>query len=155
MPRIVQSRMIIWEVRDLGSSNGTWNDGGRITTEVLNDGAVFRIGRTYMRFEGDERTDFSGTLVGDDGHWEDPGHIETLAESASFLQRHGGKPDEDLRHINEYLILLHQVVLRSNEADNRETLFEVLDDVAADALGGGSLRGVPADARRLGIVATA
>ena len=37
---------------------------------------------------------------------------------------------------NTYLVLLHQVVLGSQEAHDREDLFELIDDIAADALEG-------------------
>ena len=45
-------------IEDLGSKNGTWVDGERITGAVpLTDGASFRVGSETVRFEfgGDQR----------------------------------------------------------------------------------------------------
>jgi predicted component of type VI protein secretion system len=37
------------EVRDLGSTNGTWLDGRRVTAARLRDGETLRLGRTLLR----------------------------------------------------------------------------------------------------------
>lgn len=37
------------EITDLGSTNGTWVDGRRVTRERLVDGSVVRLGRTELR----------------------------------------------------------------------------------------------------------
>lgn len=39
-----------WELRDLGSRNGTWLDGSRITTAAVKDGAVIRVGTSELVF---------------------------------------------------------------------------------------------------------
>lgn len=126
-----------WMLRDLGSSNGTWTDAGGVQELSLAGGATFRIGRTYLRFEDGEAADLGATILGDEGGWRDPDHVEGLGAETILLRRNKETADEDdaeLRRSNDYLILLHQIVLRSNQAEGREQLFELLDDVAADAL---------------------
>ena len=121
-----------WLLRDLKSSNGTWDDSGRISELTLDPGTTFRIGRTYIRLEDDEETG-SQTLTGDDGEWHEPEHLTTLGGGSQLL-RGGG--ESSLERSNEYLRMLHDLVLRSNDAETREELFEMLDDIAADALEG-------------------
>lgn len=130
-----------WELVDLGSSNGTWNDAGKVDRVALSDGDSFRIGRTYFRFarEGFD-DDLAGTLVGDDGDWVDPSSITGLDGGSRLLEPGadaddvGQAADDSLARHNRYLALLHQVVVRCASASNREALFELLDDIAADAL---------------------
>ena len=124
-----------WLLRDLGSSNGTWTDAGGVRELDLASGTTFRIGRTYLRFEDGEAADLGATILGDEGGWRDPDHVEGLGAETTLLRRGEVRPDDaELRRSNDYLILLHQIVLRSNQAEGREQLFELLDDVAADAL---------------------
>ena len=47
---------------------------------------------------------------------------------------------------NTYLVLLHQVVLGNQQAHDRDELFELIDDIAADAL---KAIAVPSFCRRL------
>src|SRR5690349_3939425 len=56
-------------LNDLGSSNGTWNDQGRIETEAMRHGAVFRIGATFLRFEEAGKSD-------SEAGWADPQDIK-------------------------------------------------------------------------------
>ena len=99
--------------KDLGSSNGTWNHDGSIDELDLDDGSTFRIGRTYMRLEK-ERSQFRGTLLGDTGEWREPGNIQRLIPSESQLMRRSGG-NTSMLQANTYLVLLHQVVLGSQE----------------------------------------
>ena len=39
-----------WTLRDLGSRNGTWLGGTRVTTATLTDGAVLRVGTSELVF---------------------------------------------------------------------------------------------------------
>jgi hypothetical protein len=39
-----------WRIEDLGSRNGTWLDGVRVTTAVLTEGSVIRVGTTELVF---------------------------------------------------------------------------------------------------------
>lgn len=45
-----------WRVRDLGSSNGTQLNQNRITSEVLDNGDVVRVGQTELRFIDPEQS---------------------------------------------------------------------------------------------------
>nr|MBA3939043.1 FHA domain-containing protein [Planctomycetota bacterium] len=140
-----------WQVKDLGSSNGTWTEAGRITSLPLVHGAVFRIGKAYLRFESREED----TLTGEgESTWADPARIEGLAggaprgQTSLFVRAKGkggatGQPEERaplerglLERSNAYLVLLHQLVVRAAEAQGRDQLFELLDDAAAEALEG-------------------
>jgi DNA-binding NtrC family response regulator len=121
-----------WELVDLGSSNGTWSEDGRIVSQPLSDGFTFRIGSTFLRFElrpggipGGMTTEMGST---------DPGQIEALDRTRISL--FGQDPAADLARINAYLVLLHQIVVKSHQTRGREALFELLDDTAAEALDG-------------------
>jgi len=39
------------QVKDLGSTNGTWIDGEQVTDGVLHDGQLLRVGRVEFRLE--------------------------------------------------------------------------------------------------------
>ncbi len=136
-----------WQVKDLGSSNGTWTEAGRITSLPLVHGAVFRIGKAYLRFESREED----TLAGEgESTWADPARIEGLAGGrragrprCSCAPRARARPEARapaernlLERTNAYLVLLHQLVVRAAEAQGRDQLFELLDDAAAEALEG-------------------
>jgi len=121
-------------LRDLGSSNGTWTEDGRIEELDLRHGSVFSIGSTRIRFEQDVLEEDEGLDSGDDS-WA-TSQITGLERAETLLAPHDGDEDEELVRINHYLAVLHQVVLRCHEARSRDELFEVLDDVAADALEG-------------------
>ena len=133
----------VWYLRDLGSSDGTWTDAGRVDRLELADGAVFRIGRTYLRFElGDEpeQTHVEGSA----SEWLDPAHLEGLealpasthaVDTDLFRRQLGGTTTQLARH-NTYLVLLHQLVEKSRAANSRDGLFSLLDDAAAEVLDG-------------------
>jgi len=126
-----------WSVHDAGSSNGTWNDQGKIGEWPLESGATFRIGQTYFRFEEDESPALGQTQIGDDGSFKDPERILGLepTDSQLFAAARAADPDR-LAQTNEYLLMLHRVVQRANEATSRDAVFEILDDIAADVLEG-------------------
>jgi transcriptional regulator with GAF, ATPase, and Fis domain len=137
---------LIWKddhylLKDLGSSNGTWNEAGRIDEQRMEHLGVFRIGKTYLRFE-DEKAPARGsgaspTIAGEDEGWDDPSNIQSIDPNKSELLRHREMADPRvLERANVYLVLLHQMVLRATEATTRDALFELLDDAAADALEG-------------------
>jgi DNA-binding NtrC family response regulator len=123
------------ELLDLGSSNGTWNDAGRIDRLPLKNDTLFRIGATYFRYEDAQAPATAGTLADDAQAWRDPTRIETLAEDSSFLTGEHGNQAE-LARANRYLALLYRIVLRSGQCESRDDLFDLLDDIAADALEG-------------------
>ncbi|MBN8527509.1 MAG: sigma 54-interacting transcriptional regulator [Planctomycetes bacterium] len=115
-----------WTLKDLGSSNGTWSEDGRIDSAPLADGATFRIGRTWLRFESkapataSELASVGGeTVVGLD-----------RTHTSGLLQPAGGD------RVSAYLALLHHIVLQSNGARGRDELFDILDDISAEALEG-------------------
>jgi transcriptional regulator with GAF, ATPase, and Fis domain len=115
-----------WVLKDLGSSNGTWSEDGRIDSQPLADGATFRIGRTWMRFESrapltpsDVASASGETVVGLD-----------RTHTSGLLQPAAGD------RVSAYLALLHHIVLQSNGARGRDELFDILDDIAAEALEG-------------------
>jgi len=128
-------------LRDLGSSNGTWTEQGRLEELSLADGSIFRIGKTYLRFENEVEDDEDAitperTVADEDEGWADPAHIEGLTERSELLMRREMADPRILERTNAYLVLLHQFVLRANEVTSRDELFELLDDAAADVLDG-------------------
>ena len=125
-----------WMMRDLKSSNGTWGPEGRLETVIFNDGFTFRIGSSYLRFEaGEDTLDDPGRRWSDpqsvSGLDEAPGEPSLLAAPASPKGTRTG-----IERANAFLVLLHQIVLRTHTAIGREALFELLDDAAAEALEG-------------------
>jgi transcriptional regulator with GAF, ATPase, and Fis domain len=114
-----------WQLKDLGSSNGTWSEDGRIDSLPLQDGATFRIGRTWLRFESKAPQTISelASVGGETVLGLDKTHTSGL------LQVGGDR-------VNAYLALLHHIVLQSNGARGRDELFDILDDISADALEG-------------------
>ncbi len=117
-----------YQVRDLDSSNGTWLGDGRISSLPLIHGSEFRIGATRFRFESMNATSES---------WSDPAQIQALDQAKTVLFTPAlGHDVQALARANTYLVLLHHLIHRSNAAPNREALFELLDDAAAEALEG-------------------
>ncbi len=118
-----------YQVRDLDSSNGTWSDDGRISSLPLIDGSEFRIGATRFRFDS--------IVVASDAEWSDPGSIHGLDQHKTVLFTHASDADvSTLARANAYLVLLHHLIRRSNAAPDRDALFELLDDAAAEVLEG-------------------
>jgi len=115
-----------WHIKDLGSSNGTWSEDGRIDSLPLQDGATFRIGRTWLRFESKAPATASelASVGGETVLGLDKTHTSGLLQIAGADR------------VNAYLALLHHIVLQSNGARGRDELFDILDDVAAEALEG-------------------
>jgi DNA-binding NtrC family response regulator len=114
-------------LRDLDSSNGTWSGNGRISSLPLSHGAQFRIGATHFRYDS----------IADQDAWADPTAIQGLGPQGTVLFT--PSPTDDLAALtraNAYLVLLHHLILRSHEAGDREALFELLDDAAAEVLEG-------------------
>jgi DNA-binding NtrC family response regulator len=118
-----------YQVRDLDSSNGTWNADGRIISLPLIDGSEFRIGATGFRFES--------VVDPVDGEWSDPASIQGLDQHKTVLFTPAEGADANtLARTNAYLVLLHHLIRRSNVAPDRDSLFELLDDAAAEILEG-------------------
>lgn len=126
-----------WVLKDLGSSNGTWCEAGRVGDMPLSDGSVFRIGRTYIRFEDVEAAAQARTAGADPQTWADPALLRSLKDwrggTESFAQ--GGGADEAAKQ-NSYLALLQQIIEKTGRATGRDQLFEVLDDAACEVLEG-------------------
>jgi DNA-binding NtrC family response regulator len=117
-----------YQVRDLDSSNGTWSDEGRIASRSLSDGSEFRIGETRFRFE---------SLASAQDDWADPAHLQGLDQAKTVLFTAPPAGDAgSLARTNAYLVLLHHLIRRSNAVADRDGLFELLDDAAAEALEG-------------------
>lgn len=125
----------VWHLHDLGSSNGTWTDAGRVDSLELADGGTFRIGRTYLRFELGEDPELTQAEQGDPG-WLDPHHLEGLKTGTELFRGQLGGTTTQLARHNTYLVLLHQLVERSRAARSRDELFGLLDDAAAEVLDG-------------------
>ncbi|MCS6970012.1 MAG: sigma 54-interacting transcriptional regulator [Planctomycetes bacterium] len=106
-----------WWLRDLGSSNGTWSEQGRIESMPLCDGSTFRVGRTWLRFESRPAPAAAEATV-----------IGLERTHTSSLLRLGGE------RATAYLALLHHIVLQSHGARGRDELFTILDDAAAEVL---------------------
>ncbi|HYE08374.1 MAG TPA: sigma 54-interacting transcriptional regulator [Planctomycetota bacterium] len=126
-------------LNDQGSSNGTWNDRGRITSEPMSHQSVFRIGQTYLRFEdAATRGKSEPTQTGEQEEgWSDPQDITGLDRDGTELFSHRTMVDpRELERSNAFLVLLHQIVLEAAKTKTRDELFELLDDAAADALEG-------------------
>lgn len=118
-----------WQIQDAGSANGTWVGKQKCKQGNLQDGSEFRIGSTVLRFELSQHGQVAG--LEDDDAWGDT--ITGLEESQLLSRQHG---EGDLAASNDYLVLLHEVVRRSHTATDREELFDILDDIAAEALDG-------------------
>jgi DNA-binding NtrC family response regulator/pSer/pThr/pTyr-binding forkhead associated (FHA) protein len=117
-----------YHVHDLDSSNGTWQGDGRITSMPLVHGSEFRIGATQFRFE---------SISPNATTWSDPAHLQGLDQAKTVLFTPALDGDtQALARANSYLVLLHHLIRRSNAATDRESLFELLDDAAAEALEG-------------------
>ncbi len=117
-----------YHVHDLDSSNGTWQGDGRITSMPLLHGSEFRIGAMHFRFES-----MSPNVTA----WSDPAGLEGLDQAKTVLFTPALDGDtQALARANSYLVLLHHLIRRSNVATDRESLFELLDDAAAEALEG-------------------
>ena len=117
-----------WNLRDLGSSNGVWYQGRQVQSLELAHGCEFRIGNTLLRFEShhEEGLDAHSTQPS----WGD--QISGLDGDSALLSPHL----HDDQAVNRYLVLLHHFVRHSSDAHTREALFNLLDDLAADALEG-------------------
>ena len=117
-----------YHVHDLASSNGTWQGDDRIASMPLLHGSEFRIGATHFRFES-----MSPNAIG----WSDPADLQGLDQAKTVLFTPALDGDtRALARANSYLVLLHHLIRRSNAATDRESLFELLDDAAAEALEG-------------------
>jgi hypothetical protein len=123
----IQRREGRWQLKDLGSSNGTWGEDGRIDSMPLSDGATFRIGRTWLRFES--RVPASSSVAGASADGETVLGLDKT-QGSGLLHPLGGD------RVNAYLALLHNIVLQSHGARGRDELFDILDDIAAEALEG-------------------
>ncbi len=122
-------------LKDLDSSNGTWNGESRIDSVPLADGFTFRIGKTVFRYDSRPADSDAGVSTAVDV--TDPAQLEGLEdEHPSLLAAPGTATAVPLERANAYLVLLHQIVLKSNAARGRNEIFELLDEAAAEALEG-------------------
>jgi DNA-binding NtrC family response regulator len=124
-----------WLLVDLGSSNGTWSGESRIDSVPLSDGFTFRIGKTVIRFDSSsDAAKAAGQTTSVDAL--DPQTLEGLDEEHPSLLTLAGARAVGPELASGYLVLLHQIVLKSNAARSRNDLFEVLDEAATEALEG-------------------
>jgi hypothetical protein len=93
-----------WMIRDLGSRNGTWLDGNRITSGLLEDGSVIRLGTSELVFRFDAAVDDGGGLAA--GRLVRCGPVGQFAGRAL---RHpaAGNPDD-----SRWPLLLYQTGIR-------------------------------------------
>ncbi len=124
-------------LRDLGSSNGTWNEDGRVRSLPLVDGTTFRIGSTYLQCSADPAALEPGDTYADDNPgWQEPQGLAALAGQSQLFTQVASNDRKELERSNEYLLMLHQVVRRSQGCRSRDQLFDIVDDIAAEALEG-------------------
>lgn len=121
-----EQRAAEWVLCDLGSSNGTWHQGKRIETLPLAHGCEFRIGNTILRFEVEAIADAHGTQAS----WGE--QVHGLGEDSSLFNLQ----DTDAPSVNRYLVLLHQFIRHASTTNDRAALFDLLDELAAEALEG-------------------
>jgi len=94
----------LWVIRDLGSRNGTWLDGIRITSGVLEDGAVIRLGTSELVFRFDDSVTGGGDLAA--GRLVRCGPVGQLAGRA-LQHPAAGHPDD-----SRWPLLLYQAGIR-------------------------------------------
>jgi hypothetical protein len=93
-----------WVIRDLGSRNGTWLDGNRIASGLLDDGSVIRLGTSELVFRFDAALDDGAALAA--GRFVRCGPVGQFAGRAL---RHpaAGHPDD-----SRWPLLLYQAGIR-------------------------------------------
>ena len=94
----------LWVIRDLGSRNGTWLDGVRITSGVLEDGVVIRLGTSELVFRFDDAVADAAALAA--GRLVRCGPVGQLAGRA-LQHPAAGHPDD-----SRWPLLLYQAGIR-------------------------------------------
>jgi pSer/pThr/pTyr-binding forkhead associated (FHA) protein len=129
-----------WTIHDLGSRNGTWLDGTRITTGALHDGAVIRVGTSELVFRLEP--DVAPPAAGDEaGRLVRCGPVGQFAATA--LRRSASGSPEDPR----WPLLLYQAGIRLLIARSPREVIATTLELAAEHCGAaafGWFRTVPA-----------
>lgn len=114
-----------WVVRDLGSRNGTWLDGRRITAGQLVDGGTIRIGTSELVF----RLAPPAAAVADDGRVVRCGPVAQL--EGSVLRRSSTGSTDDARRP----LLLYQASIRLLTARSLREVIAAAIELAAEHCG--------------------
>lgn len=122
-----------WQIRDLGSRNGTWVDGRRIDEATLEPGMTVRIGTTELAFRTFSRP--TAALSGTRG--EQLVRCGPIAEfEGDVLQRsHTGSNDDNRRTMLLYQISIHLLSSRSIKDIITAAVQLASEHTAADAVG--------------------
>jgi hypothetical protein len=122
-----------WQIRDLGSRNGTWVDGRRVDEATLEPGMAVRIGTTELIFRTFSRR--STALSGN--HAEQLVRCGPIAEfEGDALQRaRAGSNDDNRRTMLLYQISIHLLSSRSLNDIMTAAVELAAEHTAADAVG--------------------
>ncbi len=123
-----------WMIRDLGSRNGTWVDGGQIAAQPLTDGAVIRIGTAELAFRiARPAAPACPPTAGESGQFVKCGPVAQL--EGSVLRRSSIGSSDDARRP----LLLYQASIRLLASrSTRETIGTTLE-LAAEHCGAASV----------------
>jgi pSer/pThr/pTyr-binding forkhead associated (FHA) protein len=117
-----------WMVRDLGSRNGTWVDGRRITSSPLDDGSSLRIGTSELVFR-------LAPAAAVPSAPEDEGHVVRCGPVAhlegSVLRRSSAGSTDDARRP----LLLYQASIRLLTARSQREVIATTIELAAEHCG--------------------
>lgn len=117
-----------WIVRDLGSRNGTWVDGQRVTTSPLADGGTIRIGTCELVFRLVAPAT-APTTAADDGRVVRCGPVAHL--EGSVLRRSSAGSTDDARRP----LLLYQASIRLLTARSLREVIATTIELAAEHCG--------------------
>ena len=122
-----------WQVRDLGSRNGTWVDGRRVDEATLEPGMTLRIGttelifRTFSRQSNDNLVDRSEQIVR-------CGPIDEV-EGHAFQRAGTGSSDDNRRAMLLYQMSIQLLASRSIDDVIAASVELAAEQTGADAVG--------------------
>lgn len=123
-----------WVIRDLGSRNGTWVDGGQITSQPLVAGAVIRIGTSELTFRLVQKPPALGSFAtGPTGHLVKCGPVAQL--EGSVLRRSSIGSTDDARRP----LLLYQASIRLLASRSVRDVISATLELAAEHCGAASV----------------
>ena len=103
---------------DCNSSNGIWTSAGRVSKMKLESECVFTIGNAEFSY------------------WEEESTADAEPTKMVVTQYKRAPSSGQLSTGNNYLIMLQEIITQSGHAADRNELFDLIDDVAAEALEG-------------------
>lgn len=130
-----------WQLRDLGSRNGTWLDGSRVTSAAVADGAVIRVGTSELVFRRVAPADHAGRS-------DDAGRIVRSGPVGQFqgvALRRSAAPHDGMR----WPLLLYQAGIRLLAARTVRDVIGTSLELAAEHTGAASFGWFRSDADRL------